>query len=123
MPIVVVDQHSPNEIVAVVSGEVGLSELTAFSRAYRSGERRSWAMIFDATGAVIRVASADMRDLAAFAAAKPQGLTGPVAIVAPTSGTFGLSRMYQTFSELNGRTNVGVFRSLEKAREWIAQYR
>lgn len=123
MPIDVINQDAPNQIVAVVTGEIGLSDLIDFGRTHRSGERRTWALIFDATGAVVNVTSADVRSLAALAAAKDQALTGPLAIVASHSGSFGLSRMYQAYSELNGRTNVGVFRSMGHAREWIAQHR
>lgn len=40
------------------------------------------------------------------------------AVVAPTDHYYGLARMLQAFSDLDGR-EVGVFRTEEEAREWL----
>jgi hypothetical protein len=121
MPITVVDHDVPNQIVAVVTGEVGVPEILAFAAAERSGERRAWPLIFDTSQAVLNVTAADVQNLAALAA---EDLTrsplGPVLIIASMPAIFGLSRMFQSYSSIAGRTNVRVFRSMDEAQDWLA---
>ncbi len=121
MPITVVDHSVPNQIVAVVTGEVGVPEILEFAAAQRGGERRAWALIFDASRAVLNVTAADVQNLAALAADHlTRSPIGPVLIIASTPATFGLSRMFQSYSSIAGRTNVRVFRSMDEAQDWLA---
>jgi hypothetical protein len=120
MPITVVDHDVPNQIMAVVTGEVGVRELMEFAAAERVGEHRNWALIFDASGAVVNVSSADVQRLAQIAAqGSNTAPVGPVVIIASDAAMFGLSRMYQTYSDISGRTNVEVVRSKEEAQRWL----
>lgn len=60
-------------------------------------------------------------ELAERSAALDTSTTGRLAIVAPSYGAFGLARMYQTYRGLqpNSRKKVAVFRTFEKALQWI----
>jgi hypothetical protein len=121
MPITVVDHDVPNQIVAIVTGEVGVSEILQFAAAERSGERRGWALIFDTSQAVVNVTAADIQNLAALAADdSSRSPIGPLLIIASTPAMFGLSRMYQSYASIAGRTNVRVCRSMEEAQRWLA---
>jgi hypothetical protein len=46
-----------------------------------------------------------------------------VAIVAPGSATYGTSRMHQQLTQFNSPSEVGVFRDLPSALEWLGRDR
>jgi hypothetical protein len=122
MPITVVDHDVPNQILAVVTGEVGVADLMEFAVTERAGERRSWALIFDTSRGTVNVSSTDVRSLAAFSSGDLKNSPiGPVVIIASELALYGLSRMYQTYSEMSGRTNVGVVKSKQEAQRWLAE--
>jgi hypothetical protein len=122
MPITLVNHGVPRQVLAVVSGGVGISEIMAFVAAARAGEQRSWAFIFDTTGAVIDLSSTEVQSVADFAAAEFQkSPIGPVALIATDPAVFGIGRMYQAYSSASGRTNVGVFKTLDDAQRWLSR--
>jgi hypothetical protein len=104
-------------MMAVVTGEMKIEELMAFAAAQRVGERRAWALIFDISGAIVNLSSADVQEAAEFSAQSP---IGPVAIIASENAVFGLARMFQTYSDISGRDNVGVFRTFDEAQSWLS---
>ena len=55
------------------------------------------------------------------AAMDPMGVSSRFAIVAPSDLTFGLGRMFQAYRGLHEKSTkqVGVFRSMNEAREWL----
>jgi hypothetical protein len=78
--------------------------------------------IFDTTGAVIDLSSAEVQSVADFAAAEfRKSPIGPVALIATDLAVFGISRMYQAYSSASGRTNVGVFKTLDEAQRWLSR--
>jgi hypothetical protein len=121
MPITLAPHDVPNEMMALVTGEVGVSEILEFASVERSGEHRAWALIFDASEGIVNVTTADVQRLAGLATQDGKGPPiGPVVIIASTPATFGLSRMFQSYSHIAGRKNVGVVRSMEEAQSWLA---
>lgn len=54
------------------------------------------------------------------AAEKLLGDHRKLAVVAPSDIDFGLSRMYESFFPAGPEVKIEVFRSLEKARDWLA---
>jgi hypothetical protein len=122
MPVTVVNHEVSRQVMAVVTGDVGITEIMAFVAAARAGEQRSWAFIFDTSGAVIDLSSADVQSVAEFTAAEFQkSPIGPVALIASDVAIFGISRMFQAYSSASGRPNVGVFRTLEEAQSWLSR--
>ena len=122
MPITVVNHEVPRQVMAVVTGDVRITEIMAFVAAARAGEHRSWAFIFDTSGAVIDLSAADVQSVADFAADEFQkSPIGPVALIASDSAIFGIGRMYQSYSSASGRPNVGVFKTLEEAQRWLSR--
>jgi hypothetical protein len=122
MPIAVVPHDTPNLVMAVVTGEVAVGEMMAYMKAQRIGERRSWAFILDTSGATVSASSADLQNIASFAAEefKKSGI-GPVAFVTSDPATFGMGKVYQAYSSASGRRNVGVFRTLDEAQRWLSR--
>jgi hypothetical protein len=42
------------------------------------------------------------------------------AFVAPEDEEFGMARMFAALRELRGETEIGVFRNLEEAMDWVS---
>jgi hypothetical protein len=107
--------------MAVVTGEVRMAEMMDFITNQRAGERRSWAFIIDTSHSSLELPSEELWKVADFAGAEfAKSPMGPVAIIASEPAQYGLSRMYQSYSEITGRKNVGVFRTLDEAQRWLA---
>lgn len=47
---------------------------------------------------------------------------GPTAVVATNLVTFGMARMFEIISELNGGPPIGVFSKREEGEHWLAQF-
>ncbi|MDD2271384.1 MAG: hypothetical protein PHP95_11815 [Desulfuromonadaceae bacterium] len=61
-----------------------------------------------------------MKQLISIRQKYPQRRNAKVAIVAPSDLVFGLSRMYETFSEVNSMPqNIYVFRNQADADKWL----
>lgn len=121
MPISFAEHQEPNQVLVIVSGEVSMEEVKTFIKASRSGDQREYAFLFDVSAVSLSLSGEEMRQLAVFAAEEArQSPMGPVAFISAAAGAFGLSRVYQAYSAVEGRRNVGVFRTLEDARAWLA---
>jgi hypothetical protein len=121
MPISFAEHQEPNQVLVIVSGEVSMEEVKKFITASRGGDQRDYAFLFDVTAASLSLSGEEMRQLANFAAEEARkSPMGPVALISAAAGAFGLSRVYQAYSAVEGRRNVGVFRTLEDARAWLA---
>lgn len=64
-----------------------------------------------------------LKDLASFSADMDSPATTKFAILAPQDEAFGLGRMYETYRRLEDKSTkqVGVFRSLEAAMEFLGR--
>ena len=121
MPISFAENQEPNQVLVIVSGEVSMAEVRNFITTSRRGDQREYAFLFDVTAVSLSLSGEEMRQLAAFAAEEARkSPMGPVAFISAAAGAFGLSRVYQAYSAVEGRRNVGVFRTLEDARAWLA---
>ena len=115
------DHQKPNQVFVIVSGEVSMEEVKNFITTSRRGDQREDAFLFDITAASLSLSGEEMRQLAVFAAEEARkSPMGPVAFISAAAGAFGLSRVYQAYSAVEGRRNVGVFRTLEDAQAWLA---
>src|SRR5262245_46164 len=121
MTITVADNQPPNQVLVIVSGELSMHDVWNFLIASRAGDQRESAFLFDVSEGIFGGSSDEIRQLAAYAASEARrSPMGPVAFISSDPGTFGLSRMYQSYSLADGREDVGVFRTLSDARAWLA---
>ena len=121
MSISFAEHQEPNQVLVTVSGDISMEEVKNFITANRSGDKREYAFLLDVTAASLSLSGEEMRQLAAYAAEEARkSPMGPVAFISAAAGAFGLSRVYQAYSAVEGRRNVGVFRTLEDARAWLA---
>jgi len=110
-------------VVTTGSGVVTEEELLAYWQKDYANERIPWGApeILDLRAVeCFGVTSAGLRRLVELDAeyAKQQHAPSRLAIVAPSDLIFGMSRMYQMFSELNPNS-IRVFRDLSDAEEWL----
>src|SRR5262245_4249725 len=121
MPISFAEHQEPNQVLVIVSGEVSMQEVMDFIVSNRSGDQRESAFLFDVTAASLTLSGDEMRQLATYAADEARkSPMGPVAFISAAAGAFGLSRVYQAYSAVEGRRNVGVFRTLADAQKWLS---
>ena len=123
MSITLVADPARSLLVATADGELALGELQDFLRTARTGERRHWPLLFDATLATTSMSADQIRTLSRVvgSALRVEGPRAPVAIVAAQDMFFGLMRMYQTLCEAEGFDGIGVFREREAAETWLRQ--
>ena len=121
MPISIANDQQPNEVLVIVSGETSKKEMLSFIVASRTGEQRELAFLFDVSAASVTLSGGEISQLASYAADQARkSPMGPVAFISDNPVTFGLSRIYQSYSAAAGRKNVGVFQTLSDARAWLA---
>jgi hypothetical protein len=114
-------EQQPNQILVVVAGETSMQEMMGFITENRTGERREYAFLFDVSAATVTLTAGEMQGLAAYAAAEAsKGPIGPLAFISTNPAVFGMGRMFQAYSDAEGRRNVGVFRTLADAQVWVA---
>jgi hypothetical protein len=111
----------PDSLLLVATGTITFQELLDAMVTHRFGENRLWPFVLDLSRATMNLSSEEIRSLAqTVGAASRTSPVGPVAIVASEELVFGLGRMFQTYSDLQGRSHVGVFRSRDEARSWLS---
>jgi hypothetical protein len=124
MSITVLTDAARSRLVATAVGDLSLIELKDFISTVRAGERRAWALLFDATAAKTDMTAGQVRGLAMTvgSALRQKGTRAPVAIVAAQDASFGVMRMYQMLCEEAGFDGIGVFRTREEAETWLASH-
>ena len=116
--------QQPNQILVVVAGETSMQEMMKFIGENRAGEKRHYAFLFDVSAATVTLSGDEMHQLAAYAAAEARkGPIGPLAFISTNPAVFGMGRMFQSYSDAEGRRNVGVFRTLDDAQAWLASFK
>jgi hypothetical protein len=108
-------------LVATAVGDLSLAELKDVIRTVRTGERREWALLFDATLAKADITAGQVRALAMTVGSvlRLEGPRAPVALVASEDALFGVMRMYQMLCEGEGFDGIGVFRTRHEAEAWL----
>lgn len=120
MSIQVVDYAVPGRLFLKGSGSVTRSQMLESIAVHRTGERRQMAFILDLTHAVLDLSTADIVNIANHMAGEMKRLPfGPLAVVASSDEAFGLARMYQSYCDMAGPRQVGVFRNLAEAEQWL----
>jgi hypothetical protein len=114
-----IDSASPF-VHAICTGEVTDADLLGHSKQIASELPESVPELFDLSEVKrYRVTAAGMRRVAIFDAAYAVVAgASPVAIVAARDFTYGMSRMYQIFSESNPNP-IEIFRCTRDAKEWL----
>ena len=76
--------------------------------------------IFDASDASTNLTSAQIQQIADRVTSMMKAdRFGPTAIIANKDSLFGMARMLETFSELEGGPLFGVFRTLDEGMKWL----
>lgn len=124
MPITAEDYPVPHRRLLKGTGVIDAGELIKVFAASRSGEYRQTPFILDLTEAELRYSADDAYMLAQRTADEMRhSPLGPVAVVAFSDEVFGISRMFQAYSNAAGRRDVGVFRDMGAAERWLRTLR
>jgi hypothetical protein len=117
VPITVDADEEKQVLIATASGDLTFARLLEFIRSVRTGELRTWPLLFDMSGATADITAEQVRSLAVDvgSALRSQGERGAVAIVAGTDVLFGVMRMYQILCEQQGVSVIEVFRTRPEA--------
>ena len=124
MPISLLPDGPPTHLIALVTGNLTLAELTGFVVNVRSGEdQRQRPLLVDLTNGATDMSSNDLQQFAAHMATqiKQTGPRGPVALLAPTDAVYGVLRMLISHCENAGVEHIAVFRTRVEAEVWIAE--
>jgi hypothetical protein len=124
MPFQVTTDESRRQIHVATVDNLTTEDIAAILQ-LRSGERRSYSLLFDfSTGTRPASTSDELRGIAARVTGlvHRDGPRGPTAIVAHDEASFGMARMYETLCDLAGIQNVRVFRTVVDAQDWIEQH-
>jgi hypothetical protein len=121
MTVSVTEHHDRNQVLVVVSGDTSMQDMMSFISTHRGGDQRGYAFVFDVSAATVTVSGEEMMHVAAYAADESRKAPmGAVAFVSSDPYAYGLGRMYQSYSAAEGRKNVGVFRTMAEAQNWLA---
>ena len=121
MPISVEHYATPNQLLLKGRGAIDFAEMTQSIAVHRSGEQRRTPFILDLTEATLKLSADDVYMLAEkMAGEMKRSPIGPVAVIATADEVFGIGRMYQAYSDIAGRPQVGVFRDIAAAERWLA---
>jgi hypothetical protein len=83
-------------------------------------EAAGYPEIFDASDASTNLTSAQIKLIADRVTSMMKAdRFGPTAIIANKDAVFGMARMLETFSELEGGPSFGVFRTLDEGMKWL----
>jgi hypothetical protein len=104
-------------VIATATGDLSFARLLEFIRSVRTGDLRTWPLLFDMTDATADITSEQVRSLAASvgSALRAEGTRGAVAIVAGTDVLYGIMRKYQILCEQQGVDIIAVFRTRAEA--------
>ena len=120
MPIFAADDAGAQHLRLKATGSIDIVEMRAAVDQFRAGERRVMPILLDLTEATLTFSPDDVASLAEDRAAEnKRSSLGPLALVAMTDEPFGMSRMFKSYSDANGRSHVGVFRDAATAQRWL----
>jgi hypothetical protein len=120
LPIFVADYAGAKHLRLKATGSIDIVEMRAAVDQFRAGERRVIPILLDLTEATLTFSPNDVAKLAEDRAAEnKRSSLGPLALVATTDEPFGISRMFKSYSDANGRPHVGVFRDVATAQRWL----
>ena len=120
MPIFAGDYAGAKRLRLKASGSIDIVEMRAAVDQFRAGERRVMPILLDLSEATLKFSSDDVAKLAEDRATEnKRSPLGPLALVATTDEPFGISRMFKSYSDANGRPHVGVFRDVATAQRWL----
>ena len=112
---------SANLTVEICTGKIDIAEISEkVVEFYKSAPTMN--ILWDFTEADVSGIEADeIKNLADFAAGRTHSREGgKTAIVSPGDVTFGLSRMFQSFTELTDHpAEVRIFRTVDEAKRWF----
>ena len=120
MPIVVVARADKDRLFLKGTGSIDMPEMRTAVERFRAGERRVMPILLDLSEATLTFTSDEVATLAEDRATEnKRSAVGPLALVAAADEAFGISRMFQAYSDANGRPQVGVFRDALTAERWL----
>jgi len=120
LPIFVTDHAGAEHLRLKATGSIDIVEMRSAVDHFRAGERRLMPILLDLTEATLTFSPGDVAKLAEDRAAENnRSSLGALALVATTDEPFGISRMFKSYSEANGRPHVGVFRDAGAAERWL----
>ena len=120
MPIFAANHADAKHLSLKATGSIDIGEMRAAVDQFRAGERRIMPILLDLTDATLTFSPDHVASLAEDRAAEnKRSALGPLALVAKTDEPFGMSRMFKSYSDANGRPHVGVFRDAPTAHRWL----
>jgi hypothetical protein len=120
MPVVAVDYPIADRLLLKATGTINLSEMIMVMAHFRSSDARLKSILFDLQDATISVSDTEVESLAQMMASEmKKAPMGPVVLIATNDEVSGMARMYQAYSTASGRPEVGVFRDLSSAEQWL----
>jgi len=105
-----------------ITGTFNFASAAAFVSTVRTGDLASYTMLVDLRDATIDFTSEEVRRLAEQVGRtlRQSGPRGAVALVTATPSDFGMLRMYQTHTEIEGTSAINVFQSIADAEAWLS---
>jgi hypothetical protein len=119
MPITFVVDYERRRVSTRAEGVITFAEIAEHADSQSQGRDPTYDELFDATGALVDLTVAQVRELVYFVSQANRKLPlGATAIVATQPVVFGLARMYSMLCESVG-ARVGVFRTVGEAEKWL----
>jgi hypothetical protein len=120
VPISVSANARPDRLFLTGTGLIDIAEMRAAIDQFRAGEGRVMPILLNLSEATLKFSSDDVAKLAEERATEnKRSPLGPLALVASEDEAFGISRMFKSYSDANGRPHVGVFRDAVTAEQWL----
>jgi hypothetical protein len=122
VPIAVERDDTRRRLTVTATGLVDFETMATFVSTARPGDLRSYTLLFDGTAATFGFSYEQVRTLAArLGELRATGPRGRVAIVAPSDGSYGVMRIYETLAQGVGVDYMQVFRSRDLASQWLEE--
>jgi hypothetical protein len=121
MPFVVFRDPARRRLEIAANGTLTFDDFAAILR-LRTGDERTYTVLFDATGAAPAVTMSELRSAADRIKERTEreGPRGRFAIIAADEAMFGLAQTYALLCERSGVETVAVFATREEAERWLS---
>lgn len=107
--------------IFTIVGEITFDEVLDHTRTFLSGKPSKLALWDFTSGTIARISSQELKEIAKqgdVISARIEG--GKGAILAPKDIDYGMSRIFQVFSEIEDfPLEVEIFRDLNAAKKWL----